>query len=230
VVTGYAGGTLNRFADYWIVRQSAAHAWDEVWIAGRGWVRVDPTAAIAPERVGKGLDPDPAADLPALDFQGQSRWLGDLRLRLDAFQQFWRERILRFDQASQLSLLSRLHIPEPDEQKLAIVLAASLILALGWLTWQVRGELDRTRPDVVVRAYARLCGRLASAGLPRRPHEGPEAYAARIGALRPDLAVAVTVLCRRYAALRYGRRCSRIDAGRFAAAVRAFRPRGSRAS
>ena len=49
VVTGYQGGTFNRFADYWIVRQSDAHAWDEVWIEGRGWMRIDPTSAIAPE-------------------------------------------------------------------------------------------------------------------------------------------------------------------------------------
>src|SRR5262249_49163357 len=51
VVTGYQGGTYNRFGGYWIVRQSEAHAWDEVWIAGRGWLRVDPTAAIPPSRV-----------------------------------------------------------------------------------------------------------------------------------------------------------------------------------
>ena len=230
VVTGYAGGTLNRFADYWIVRQSAAHAWDEVWIGGRGWVRIDPTAAIARERVENGLDPDPAGDLPALDFAGQSRWLIDLRLRLDAFQQFWRARILRFDQASQLTLLSQLHVPEPDERKLALILAAGLTLALCWLTWQVRGELEHAAPDALVQAYARLCGRLAASGLPRLAYEGPEGYAARIGQLRPDLAAAVTALCRRYAVLRYGRHCTRIDAGRFAAAVRAFRPRGSRAS
>jgi hypothetical protein len=230
VVTGYAGGTLNRFADYWIVRQSSAHAWDEVWIEGRGWLRVDPTAAIAPERVEKGLDPDPAADLPALEFGDRSGWLADLRLRLDAFQQFWRERILRFDQASQLSMLSRLDIPEPDERTLALVLAAALTLALVWLTWQVRRELRPGTRDALVRAYERLCARLAAAGLPRLPHEGPETYAMRVAAGRPDLSVMVLALCTRYAALRYGSRCTRADAGRFAAAVRAFRPRGSRAS
>ncbi len=56
VVTGYQGGTFNRFADYWILRQSDAHAWDEVWIDGRGWLRVDPTAAIAPNRVEHGRE------------------------------------------------------------------------------------------------------------------------------------------------------------------------------
>ena len=51
VVTGYAGGYRNPVGDYWIVRNSDAHAWAEVWLAGRGWVRVDPTAAVAPERI-----------------------------------------------------------------------------------------------------------------------------------------------------------------------------------
>jgi transglutaminase-like putative cysteine protease len=231
VVTGYVGGTLNRFADYWIVRQSAAHAWDEVWLQGRGWVRIDPTAAIAPARVEKGLNPDPAADnFPAQDFQDSYSWLADLRLRLDAFQQFWRERIVHFDQSSQLSLLSRLHIPQPDEQKLAAVLAASLCAALGWLTWQVRRELLPTRQDAVVRAYRRLCLRLGAAGLPRAAHEGAESYAARVAARRPDLGAVVTALCRRYTALRYGGESSPLEVRRFTAAVRGFRPRGSRAS
>ena len=55
VVTGYQGGTFNRYADYWIVRQSDAHAWDEIWVDGHGWLRIDPTSAIAPERVEYGL-------------------------------------------------------------------------------------------------------------------------------------------------------------------------------
>src|SRR5260370_871329 len=69
VVTGYQGGTYNRFADYWILRQSDAHAWDEVWMEERGWVRVDPTAAIAPERVEHGLNDIVTADAPQV-----SRW------------------------------------------------------------------------------------------------------------------------------------------------------------
>ena len=64
VVTGYQGGTFNRYADYWILRQSDAHAWNEIWIEGRGWVRIDPTSAIAPERVERGLNEALAADEP----------------------------------------------------------------------------------------------------------------------------------------------------------------------
>src|SRR3546814_1255653 len=50
VATGYVGGYHNRYGDYWLVRRSDAHAWAEVWLEGRGWVRVDPTAAVPPDR------------------------------------------------------------------------------------------------------------------------------------------------------------------------------------
>src|SRR5690606_2255296 len=56
VVTGYQGGEYNPLGDYLIVRQSDAHAWSEVWIDAKGWVRVDPTAAVAPERIESGID------------------------------------------------------------------------------------------------------------------------------------------------------------------------------
>ena len=52
VVTGYQGGERNDVDGFWVVRQRDAHAWAEVWLAGRGWVRVDPTAAVAPGRIG----------------------------------------------------------------------------------------------------------------------------------------------------------------------------------
>ena len=225
VVTGYQGGTFNRFADYWIVRQSDAHAWDEIWIEGRGWLRVDPTSAIAPERV-------EVAAGDALNAQGalgeawQLRfpWLADARLRLDALKQAWRERILFFDQSSQKQLLEQLHIPEPDGQKLVLLLAAALTLVLCWLTWTVRREVDHAPRDALNRAYSRLCAKLAAAGLPRRSHEGAEDYAVRVARHRPDLAPAVNELCVQYSRLRYAAAPGGLTAGQFDAAVRAFHP------
>jgi protein-glutamine gamma-glutamyltransferase len=241
VVTGYQGGTYNRFADYWILRQSDAHAWDEVWLEGRGWVRVDPTSAIAPERVEHGLNDIVTADAPQFSrWQQRTPWFADLRLRLDALRLLWRERILRFDQSSQERLLELLHIPEPDGQKVALMLAACLILGMTWLTWQVRRELKISPRDPLQRAYQRLCRRLKSAGCERMPAEGPEAYAARVSQLRPDLAAPVMALCREYSTLRYGAGAAggtgaaggagAAATNKFSAAVRRFRPRGSRGS
>jgi protein-glutamine gamma-glutamyltransferase len=226
VVTGYQGGTFNRYADYWIVRQSDAHAWVEVWIEGRGWQRVDPTAAIAPTRVEPGLDAGAIADdLLASRWQRHAPWLADLRLRFDALGQIWRERILFFDQDSQQRLLEWLYIPEPDGQKLVLVLTAALGLVMGWLTWQVRREVNPARRELLIRAYSRLCAKLAGVGIPRLPHEGAEAYAARVALHRPDLGPAVNALCRHYSRLRYAGTLTHITVGQFDTAVRAFRPR-----
>jgi len=231
VVTGYQGGTFNHYADYWILRQSDAHAWTEIWIEGRGWVRIDPTSAIAPERVERGLNEALAAGEPlAGRWQRHSPWIADLRLRLDALGQQWRRRILKFDQKSQDRLLAQLRIPEPDGQKLVMALACAMALALWWLTWQVRRDMRPAVKDPVLRGYARLCRKMADAGVPRRLHEGAEAYAERVSALRPDLADSLTLLCRHYTELRYG---SPGDAAvrpnprdlAFISGVRAFRPR-----
>ncbi len=189
VVTGYFGGAYNRYADYWIIRQSDAHAWVEIWIDGQGWMRIDPTAAIAAARVDDSLRDDRfAGDAFALGFQSRARWLADMRMRVEAMRILWRERILRYGQASQQSLLAHLRIPDPDPGKLVLLLAAALACVLAWLTWQVRRGLEPRRADVLARAYARLGAKLSAIGLPRSPHEGAEAYAARVAALRPDLA------------------------------------------
>jgi hypothetical protein len=144
----------------------------------------------------------------------------------------WREQIITFNQDSQERLLGKLHIPEPDGGKLVMLLAGAFTLVVLWLTWQLRRELDPAARDRLVRTYARLCAKLAGAGLPRLPHEGAENYAARIAVLRPDLGQQVIALCGQYSRLRYARASTRLTLGQFQAAVRGFRVRqpDSRAS
>jgi hypothetical protein len=226
VVTGYQGGTLNPYGDYWIFRQSDAHAWTEVWIDGRGWMRIDPTAAIAPERVERGLADTVSADDPlASRWQRNTPWFAGARLRLDLLREVWRERILDFNQDSQLKLLEMLKISEPDGQKLVMVLGAAMALAFAWLTWQIHRGLAPPSKDVAGRTYARLCAKLAAVGIARKVHEGAEAYAMRVAQQRPDLADTVNALCRHYSSLRYAAPSGRITLGQFQAGVRAFRPK-----
>ena len=225
VVTGYQGGTLNRFGDYWIVRQSDAHAWSEVWIEGSGWLRVDPTSSIAASRIEPGLADRAGMDAPSMSpWSRRAPWFSDVRLRLDALRMLWRERILLFDQDSQQQVLSWLNIPQPDAQKLVIVLAAALAVVLIWLTWQVRRETNPARRELLQRSYLRLCAKLAALGLPRAAHEGAEDYAARVAASRPDLGASVMALCQEYSRLRYALGPAGRNVSQFAGAVRAFRP------
>jgi transglutaminase-like putative cysteine protease len=225
VVTGYRGGLYNHYGGYRILHQSDAHAWNEIWIDGTGWVRFDPTSAIAPARVEHSIAEALAAGESATGRWRRFAWFADVRLELDALGQLWRERILQFNQFSQLQLLASLGVPEPDGQKIVMLMAVGLVLAFAWLTWQIRRE-QRPRPkDPVVRAYDSLCRKLAAVGLRRKAHEGAETFAARVALERPDLARTVTALCRRYSKLRYGPQSSREAALSFASGVRAFRPR-----
>jgi protein-glutamine gamma-glutamyltransferase len=223
VVTGYQGGLYNSYGDYRIVHQSDAHAWDEIWIDGTGWVRIDPTAAIAPTRVERSVA-EALATASAAGGWRRFSWLGDLRLELDALRQIWRQRILQFNQLSQQHLLAGLGIAEPDGQKIALTMAVGLVLGFAWLAWQIGREQRPEPKDPLVRAYDRLCRKLAAVGLKRLPHEAAVTFAARVGRERPDLGRTVAGLCYRYARLRYGPPCSRNAALSFAARVRAFHP------
>jgi transglutaminase-like putative cysteine protease len=231
VVTGYYGGTYNRYADYWLVRQSDAHAWVEVWIEGRGWMRVDPTSVIAPGRIETSVrDAESASAALGMPLPNRLPWLRDLRLRADALRELWRTRILQYNEGAQQRLLARFNIAEPDVRKLVMVLAVALSLTLAWLTWHVRRELGTVSRDAAARAFDRLCAKLAACGLHRAASEPAESFALRVAGARPDLAAEVAALCRRYNELRYGAGAGEADLGRFTAAVRAFRPRGVRAA
>lgn len=223
VVTGYQGGEYNRLGGYWIVRQSDAHAWSEVWLAGRGWVRIDPTAAVAPERIERGsVD---LADAPIADrLFRQYSWIGSLRNMWDAVNTAWRERILGFNERAQLKLLERLGIKQPDWRALAIGLGVGLGAALLLLGLLLARELRGRNPDPVAREYLRFCHRLARCGIERRPYEGPRDFAHRIRQSRPDLAGQADVIVQLYIGLRYNGDVERAMLEQLSTHVRAFHP------
>ncbi|MCH2219257.1 MAG: DUF3488 and transglutaminase-like domain-containing protein, partial [Dechloromonas sp.] len=109
VVTGYQGGELNPLDGHLVVRQSDAHAWAEVWLEGRGWLRVDPTASVSPARIETGIVDALALGepLPAI-VQLRADWLRNLRYRWEAVNNAWNQHILGYDPQRQRELLSRL--------------------------------------------------------------------------------------------------------------------------
>jgi transglutaminase-like putative cysteine protease len=212
VVTGYLGGEWNPLGGYYIVRQSDAHAWAEVWFEGRGWTRVDPTGVVAPERLNRSLFEFMPESMGAAERLVRSNaWVSQLRFAWDTADNWWRDQIQHYDFRKQTALLERLGFVEPDARLLAAGMSIALALWLIWFGWQSRRSL-RTEPTApVARAYARLCAKLARAGLARAAHEGPMHYAARIAALRPELATEIDELCSSYARLRFGRPSSARD-------------------
>ncbi|HKK14151.1 MAG TPA: DUF3488 and transglutaminase-like domain-containing protein, partial [Gammaproteobacteria bacterium] len=131
VVTGYQGGQLNPMGDYLIVRQSDAHAWSEVWLQDRGWVRIDPTAAVAPERIELGLDPISQPDGAPVLFEGAApqfvtRAWQAMGLGWDALNYNWNQWVLGYGRQKQLQLLSRMGVPFSSVRAIALGLVASL--------------------------------------------------------------------------------------------------------
>lgn len=232
VVVGYQGGELNPLGGYLIVRQSDAHAWAEVWLEGKGWSRVDPTAAVAPARIERRLDPDlidntPGApiDFVHLDPGPVGRLLHRIGLGVDALNSGWQRWVLGYSKERQQQLMQMLGLDFLQGIRLAVgmLAAAALIVAVMslWILLRDRREKDRVR-----HGYDRFCRKLARAGLPRKPHEGPRDYSRRVSMARPDLAGQVAGISRLYIVLRYGQ-AGRGRAGqrRFRRMVRQFRPR-----
>jgi len=225
VVTGYQGGEVNPLGDYMLVRQRDAHAWTEVWLQGRGWVRVDPTVAVSPLRVERGID---AAIPPTVGPAGLgiepapaiADMLRRLRQTVDAAQASWNAWVLGYGPERQREALARvgLDASSTGSMVLALTVAVAVVLALlgAWMF------LRRGRRDPVQASYQRFCARLARRGLARRPDEGPLHFARRVAVQRPDLAPAVHAITGRYVALRYAQRPD--DPAALARAVAAFRP------
>lgn len=226
VVTGYLGGEWNPIGGYLLVRQSDAHAWVEVWLDGLGWMRIDPTAVVAPERLQRGIiDFLPgAASAPArllLDL----RWVSALRQTWDAANAWWTNEVIDFDSRSQLALLARLGVRSPGLGALAVALATALAGWLAVVAWHLGRAPRRERPDRLARAYERLCRKLARAGVRREPHQGPLAYAEAVARSRPHLAAAARPLLERYAELRFARGGWQRGLAAFERAVARWRPR-----
>lgn len=225
VITGYQGGERNDLGNYYIVRQADAHAWAEVWLEERGWVRIDPTAAVAPNRIQDGGLFASITDPQTLPFLmrrgGDSEWLRQLALSWDSFNNIWNEWVLAYGPDRQKEFLSGLGFGPVDWGEMTV----AMITALGGLGLAYMGLRWRRRyaRDPVVRAWQRFCARLARRGLPRDADEGPLAFAERIAQRRPDLAESAWAISRLYAALRYGPTASPTAVRRLQQSVRQFR-------
>ncbi len=204
VVTGYLGGEYNPSGGYWIVRQSDAHAWTEVWLEPAGWTRIDPTAVVAPERLRAGaydVLPDSQASTSVRIWR--SAWLNGIARWWDGTNQWWRENVLDFNLKAQFDLLRTLGIESPDWEHLGWAFAIGLLAWIAWVSLTLRRSVARFRPDRIGRAWLKATRKLAKV-TPRAGDEGPLAYAARVSATRPDLAAPVQAIAQRYARLRYG--------------------------
>lgn len=202
VVTGYQGGEVNPVDGMLVVRQSDAHAWAEVWLQGKGWQRVDPTAAISPSRIESGITSAlPAGEpLPGL-IATRLDWLKSMRNQWEAVNNRWNQWVLGYNPERQRDFLSRLGLHEPDWRSMVITLMISLsTLLLILAAWTFR---PRREKDAALAIWQRAIRRLERRGINCPPWESPLALAQRLGQEAPELAPAVSLLAKLVSAARY---------------------------
>jgi protein-glutamine gamma-glutamyltransferase len=221
VVTGYQGGFWNNVGQYLLVRNSDAHAWTEVWLDGQGWVRVDPTAVVRPQRINLGADA-PGSN-PLLPWYESGLW-ESMRNHWDIVNRWWNQGVIGFDALRQRGMLTPFGIREVDtgtlERLLAISIAVFGVAGLSWALWR------RPEGDPALAAMRALERKLAHAGVIRGRSEGPQNYLRRAIRALPAQRAELDQLMRCYIDLRYATAEPSPESLRtFRRAVRNFQPR-----
>jgi protein-glutamine gamma-glutamyltransferase len=228
VVTGYQGGELNPVDGFLTIRQSDAHAWSEVWLQGRGWVRVDPTAIVAPLRIDQGAREIARRSGIALPGASSSTWLRSIRFNWEAVQNSWNQWVLSYSQERQRDLVGLLGLT-PNWESLALVLAVVVTIVLALMA--VLSLRTRTERDPLGEAFRVLRDRLERAGVRTAEHLGPRAlYSRSKRALVPSDAKRARKLLSRIERMRYSRTSedvARADIRALRRAIREFYPRAS---
>lgn len=226
IVTGYLGGEINTVDDYLLVRQRDAHAWTEVWLAGQGWVRVDPTAAVSQSRIEQGINDLLPNTLRAPILFSQSANLIDIwqqfRQNWDALNHAWNRSILAYGPELQKLFLADLGMANPNWQIMSVYLFAAFSVMLLVTSVFLLYQRDNRDPCIVL--YQQFCHRLTKLGAePLAHHEGPLDYANRVCAAFPQYRSQINEITQQYIALRYSQRP--LPLKRFKQTITQFKPR-----
>ena len=188
VIAGYQGGEPSRNGNVWEVRQMDAHAWTEVWLEGQGWVRVDPTSFVAPERVEQGMNAMTEQQGAAMFGSGASaqisyqqyQMLQTLRRLSDQASYYWQKDVVGYDQDKQAdSLLKWFNISSIMQQIIWLAASAVIIMTtLVFIIWRRRRK--RWHPaDLLLAQLSKHIGKRDKL-LAREDHEGQLAWLERL--------------------------------------------------
>lgn len=213
MVTGYQGGEYNPQAGYLSVYQYMAHAWAEIWLEGEGWVRFDPTAMVAPNRIELGFDAqfDPEQsylqESPFSPLRLKSLpWLNELRQRFASIDYYWSLWVLGFNQERQNKVLRNL-LGDVTKTKVAVFMGLCIGLIGLYIAYSVGLFRVKQGQDPISERYQGICKRLAKHGIRRSPNQGPNHFAAQILSdyrhKAPKLCSLFSELTESYVALKY---------------------------
>ncbi len=232
VVVGYLGGEYNEVGEFFVVRQSDAHAWCEVWLPESGWTRVDPTSVVAPERMNFGIE-------SFLESRGASTETSNrtfatqlarqpifttLRFAWQALNYAWDTRVLSFDAEAQKAFASSLDVDRvPRRTRMLFPLCTAAAIVAFWVGW---ARFRRTSTAGRVKAlHEKFCRKAARKGVVRAPWEGPSDFAERAASFLPGERERVRRIRDGYLALRYSEHPPSTAFAKLAQDVRAFASR-----
>ncbi|WP_428312628.1 transglutaminase TgpA family protein [Hydrocarboniphaga sp.] len=204
VVTGYAGGDRNPFGDWYVIRQANAHAWSEVWIADQGWVRVDPTSAVSPERVDRSVSESRNFRAGSSAALGELDWSA-LRYRLESSWDWidarWNGLVLGYGTDQQRDFLSRIGLGDWQSMLLALTGTVTTLLAVLGIALMRRNAPAPLDP--ALQLWQRGLRPLQKLGFQQRPDEGARDFVQRVLITRPDLREPLQRLLAAYLRVRY---------------------------
>ena len=224
VLLGYQGGTLNPLNQVITVRQSEAHAWVEVWLEGQGWVRIDPTAAIAPQRIERNLNAAlDSNEVRPLHMQLNNGVLQQLVFYWDAMDNQWKQWVIGYDDKLQQALLNKLFNQKLPFAEIILYMVISFMLMLLVISLFIVRPWQRPQVEPVQRSYQQFCNKLAKQGVKRQAHEGPLDFAQRAAQQLPQQAASIDLINRLYMRLRYQANASEQLLAQFQRRVKKFR-------
>jgi transglutaminase-like putative cysteine protease len=204
IVAGYQGGEFNEVGNYLIVRQSDAHAWTEVWLENRGWVRVDPTAAVSPSRIEQGLDVALPGETARFRIKSGNPLFGNLLYSWDNLQHDWNDWVLNYNQRKQGDFLRDLNIGIDDWGDMVFAMMFMLLLVTGsyWLVSYYRERPARPEPYEVY--FKKLLKKLKRLGLEKKPGEDSRAFLRRIESSGFEQKTQLAKIIELYNLIKYG--------------------------
>lgn len=227
VVTGYQGGEFNETGNFLEVHQYDAHAWTEVWLDGKGWTRVDPTAAVAANRIEKNINVEALEEGAAIQFAdadahtGQAlAWLKQMRELWGNVDYNWQRWVINYNRTNQEKFLANFGVHNIQTMMywmLGLIAAITTVLSL-YLLYQKPQATDQA-----LRHYHRFCRQLGKYGLRRHPGEGETAFLGRVTTALPQAAMDAKTITELFVKLRYGKNTNIDDLKQLARRVKTFK-------
>lgn len=205
VVTGYQGGELNTIGNYFIVRQSDAHAWAEVWLADKGWVRFDPTSVIPPNRVEQAQFRN-RFEQSAKTGEATNNWFSEqlkhFDFLIDNINHSWNDWIVGYSPKKQRSLFDSFGLKNISANKVVVLLFGLLTVFIVIIAIHLSRHTIR-KPSPAQLMFKKFCRKLAKKGFKYSPAETARSFADRVVKNRADLKQQVIEITDLYNQLRY---------------------------